>query len=80
MAANMPIHPHSGIATVTVFADDDVTFDDFGGLDFLIQNAGTRVALRSDNRQAPTRKGGAEAIRLSRLWHTGDDRTVSRRR
>jgi redox-sensitive bicupin YhaK (pirin superfamily) len=24
----MPIHPHSGIATVTVFTDGDVTFDD----------------------------------------------------
>jgi redox-sensitive bicupin YhaK (pirin superfamily) len=28
MARSMPIHPHSGIATVTVFADGDVTFDD----------------------------------------------------
>ena len=24
----MPVHPHSGIATVTVFTDGDVTFDD----------------------------------------------------
>jgi len=28
LAGSMPVHPHSGIATVTVFADGDVTFDD----------------------------------------------------
>jgi redox-sensitive bicupin YhaK (pirin superfamily) len=28
VAGSMPVHPHSGIATVTVFADGDVTFDD----------------------------------------------------
>jgi redox-sensitive bicupin YhaK (pirin superfamily) len=28
LAGNMPVHPHSGIATVTVFTDGDVTFDD----------------------------------------------------
>ena len=39
-----------------------------------------RVALRSDNRQAASRKCGAEAIRLPRLRNAGDDRTVSRRR
>ncbi|MBC8167256.1 MAG: pirin family protein [Bryobacteraceae bacterium] len=27
-ARSMPLHPHSGIATVTVFADGDATFDD----------------------------------------------------
>src|SRR5438045_8288401 len=27
-AMNMPIHPHSGIATVTVFTKGDVRFDD----------------------------------------------------
>jgi redox-sensitive bicupin YhaK (pirin superfamily) len=28
LAGSMPVHPHSGIATVTVFTDGDVTFDD----------------------------------------------------
>jgi len=28
LAGSMPVHPHSGIATVTVFAEGDVTFDD----------------------------------------------------
>jgi redox-sensitive bicupin YhaK (pirin superfamily) len=28
LAGSMPIHPHSGIATVTVFTEGDVTFDD----------------------------------------------------
>ena len=28
LAGSMPVHPHSGIATVTVFPEGDVTFDD----------------------------------------------------
>ncbi|HZA40608.1 MAG TPA: pirin family protein, partial [Actinomycetota bacterium] len=28
LAGSMPVHPHSGIATVTVFTVGDVTFDD----------------------------------------------------
>jgi redox-sensitive bicupin YhaK (pirin superfamily) len=28
LAGSMPVHPHSGIATVTVFTEGDVTFDD----------------------------------------------------
>jgi len=28
LAGSMPVHPHSGIATVTVFTDGDVTYDD----------------------------------------------------
>jgi redox-sensitive bicupin YhaK (pirin superfamily) len=28
LAGSMPVHPHSGIATVTVFTDGDVSFDD----------------------------------------------------
>ena len=28
LSGSMPVHPHSGIATVTVFTDGDVTFDD----------------------------------------------------
>ena len=28
LAGSMPLHPHSGIATVTVVTDGDVTFDD----------------------------------------------------
>jgi redox-sensitive bicupin YhaK (pirin superfamily) len=43
LAGGMPVHPHSGIATVTVFTDGDVTFDDpvaghgtigYGGLEW----------------------------------------------
>jgi redox-sensitive bicupin YhaK (pirin superfamily) len=49
MAASMPIHPHSGIATVTVFADGDVTFDDpqaghgrigYGGVEWVRAGSG----------------------------------------
>src|SRR5207249_5931252 len=28
LAGSMPVHPHSGISTVTVFTEGDVTFDD----------------------------------------------------
>src|ERR1700688_448214 len=28
LAGGMPVHPHSGIATITVFTEGDVTFDD----------------------------------------------------
>jgi len=28
LAGSMPVHPHSGIAAITVFTDGDVTFDD----------------------------------------------------
>jgi redox-sensitive bicupin YhaK (pirin superfamily) len=43
LSGNMPVHPHSGIATVTVFTRGDVTFDDpiaghgtisYGGLEW----------------------------------------------
>ena len=43
LAGSMPVHPHSGIATVTVFTEGDVTFDDpvaghgtigYGGLEW----------------------------------------------
>jgi redox-sensitive bicupin YhaK (pirin superfamily) len=43
LSGNMPVHPHSGIATVTVFTDGDATFDDpraghgtiaYGGAEF----------------------------------------------
>jgi len=43
LAGSMPVHPHSGIATVTVFTRGDVTFDDpiaghgtigYGGLEW----------------------------------------------
>jgi redox-sensitive bicupin YhaK (pirin superfamily) len=43
LAGSMPVHPHSGIATVTVFTQGDVTFDDpiaghgtigYGGLEW----------------------------------------------
>jgi len=43
LAGGMPVHPHSGIATVTVFTQGDVTFDDpiaghgtigYGGLEW----------------------------------------------
>ena len=43
LTGNMPLHPHSGIATVTVFTQGDVTFDDplaghgtlgYGGLEW----------------------------------------------
>lgn len=43
LAGNMPVHPHSGIATVTVFTDGNATFDDpdaghgtieYGGAEF----------------------------------------------
>jgi redox-sensitive bicupin YhaK (pirin superfamily) len=49
LAASMPIHPHSGICTVTVFAEGDVTFDDphaghgsigYGGVEWVRAGSG----------------------------------------
>ena len=42
LAGGMPVHPHSGIATITVFTEGDVTFDDprhgtlgYGGVEWV---------------------------------------------
>ncbi len=49
MVGGMPLHPHSGIATVTVFTDGDVTFDDpeagrgtlaYGGVEWMRAGGG----------------------------------------
>ena len=48
-AMNIPIHPHSGIATITVFTKGDVSFDDpeagqgtiaYGGVEWLRAGGG----------------------------------------
>jgi redox-sensitive bicupin YhaK (pirin superfamily) len=49
LAGNMPVHPHSGIATVMVFIEGDVTFDDpqaghgnigYGGVESVLAGRG----------------------------------------
>lgn len=49
LSAAMPLHPHSGIATVTVFTEGDVTYDDpqagtgtlaFGGVEWMRAGGG----------------------------------------
>src|SRR5258708_31483236 len=49
LAGGMPIHPHSGIATITVFTEGDVTFDDphaghgtigYGGVEWALAGNG----------------------------------------
>lgn len=49
LAAGMPLHPHSGIATITVFTDGDVRYDDpqagtgtlgFGGVEWMRASGG----------------------------------------
>ena len=62
LAGSMPVHPHSGIATLTVFTQGDVTFDDpiaghgtigYGGLEWACAGSacGTAKSFPPDHRR-----------------------------
>ena len=66
MAGNMPVHPHSGIATVTAFTSGDVTFDDptaghgtigYGGLEWARAGLGMWHGKELSAGSSPTVQG-----------------------
>ena len=66
LAGSMPVHPHSGIATVTVFTDGDVTFDDpkaghgtigYGGVEFVRAGRGMWHGKELSAGTSPTTQG-----------------------
>jgi redox-sensitive bicupin YhaK (pirin superfamily) len=66
LAGSMPVHPHSGIATVTVFTDGDVTFDDpqaghgtigYGGVEWVRAGRGMWHGKELSAATSPTTQG-----------------------
>ena len=66
LAGGMPVHPHSGIATVTVFTDGDVTFDDpqaghgtigYGGVEWVRAGRGMWHGKELSAGTSPTTQG-----------------------
>jgi redox-sensitive bicupin YhaK (pirin superfamily) len=66
LTGSMPLHPHSGIATVTVFADGDVTFDDphagrgaiaYGGVEWVRAGRGMWHGKELSAGTSPTARG-----------------------
>jgi redox-sensitive bicupin YhaK (pirin superfamily) len=66
LAGSMPVHPHSGIATVTVFTRGDVTFDDpmaghgaigYGGLEWARAGLGMWHGKELSAGSSPTVQG-----------------------
>jgi len=66
LAGGMPVHPHSGIATVTVFTDGDVTFDDpqaghgtigYGGVEWVRAGRGMWHGKELSAATSPTTQG-----------------------
>ena len=66
LAGSMPVHPHSGIATVTVFTDGDVTFDDpqaghgtigYGGVEWVRSGRGMWHGKELSAGTSPTTQG-----------------------
>jgi len=66
LAGSMPVHPHSGIATVTVFTRGDVTFDDpiaghgtigYGGLEWARAGIGMWHGKELSAGSSPTVQG-----------------------
>ena len=62
----MPVHPHSGIATVTVFTEGDVTFDDpqaghgtigYGGVELRVPERACGTARNFQPATSPTVQG-----------------------
>ena len=62
----MPLHPHSGIATVTVFTSGDATFDDpqaghgtlgYGGVEFVRAGSGIWHGKELSGGTSPTVQG-----------------------
>jgi redox-sensitive bicupin YhaK (pirin superfamily) len=66
LTGGMPVHPHSGIATVTVFTDGDVTFDDpqaghgtlgYGGVEWVRAGQGMWHGKELSAGTSPTAQG-----------------------
>lgn len=66
LAGSMPVHPHSGIATVTVFTEGDVTFDDphaghgtigYGGVEWVRAGRGMWHGKELSAGTSPTAQG-----------------------
>lgn len=66
LAGSMPVHPHSGIATVTVFTEGDVTFDDphaghgtigYGGVEWVRAGKGMWHGKELSAGASPTARG-----------------------
>jgi redox-sensitive bicupin YhaK (pirin superfamily) len=66
LAGSMPVHPHSGIATVTVFTEGDVTFDDphaghgtigYGGVEWVRAGKGMWHGKELSAGTSPTAQG-----------------------
>ena len=66
LSGSMPLHPHSGIATVTVFTSGDATFDDpqaghgtlgYGGVEFVRAGSGVWHGKELSGGSSPTVQG-----------------------
>ena len=66
LSGSMPLHPHSGIATVTVFTSGDATFDDpqaghgtlgYGGVEFVRAGSGIWHGKELSGGTSPTVQG-----------------------
>jgi redox-sensitive bicupin YhaK (pirin superfamily) len=66
LSGSMPLHPHSGIATVTVFTSGDATFDDpqaghgtlgYGGVEFVRAGSGVWHGKELSGGTSPTVQG-----------------------
>jgi len=83
LAGSMPVHPHSGIATVTVFTDGDVTFDDpqaghgiigYGGVEWVRAGRGMWHGKELSAARRPQSKGSSFGSRLPRTRSTRNPR------
>jgi redox-sensitive bicupin YhaK (pirin superfamily) len=81
LAGSMPVHPHSGIATVTVFTEGDVTFDDpqaghgtisYGGVEWARAGKGMWHGKELSAGTSPTAQGFQLWIALPPELETAD--------
>ena len=81
LAGSMPLHPHSGIATITVFTEGDVTFDDphaghgtvtYGGVEWARAGRGMWHGQELSAGTSPTARGFQLWIALPPELETAD--------
>ena len=79
LSGSMPLHPHSGIATVTVFTSGDATFDDpqaghgtlgYGGVEFVRTGSGVWHGKELSAALRPQSKGSSCGSRFRRSSRT----------
>lgn len=84
LTGSMPVHPHSGIATVTVFTDGDVTFDDplaghgtigYGGVEWARAGKGMWHGKELSAGTSPTARGFQLWIALPPHLETAEPET-----